>query len=77
MARAYVNDELREEQEHIDEYGQPGELEWDLESERVALGDEFGPLEDDRRLWHGILYEAAIFDRALSASEIDDWLRYH
>lgn len=72
-AQAYVDADLVDEQEHLDDMEDPAELEWETDVERLALGDEFWSGDEEDRIWEGLLHEVAIFDSALSATEIADW----
>lgn len=76
-AIAYVDDHLGDQRDHTETSGDPAVLDWDLDAELLAMGDELGSEIDDRRPWNGLIHEVAIFDRALSATEIADWLTYH
>jgi hypothetical protein len=45
----------------------PATLNWDLDSERFGLGDEFS---DDRRQWTGTIYQVEVFTCALDDTEV-------
>lgn len=63
----FVDGDHREDQEHRTDDGDLATLNWQTNSERFGLGNEFV----DDRLWSGTIALVAIFDQALTADEIE------
>lgn len=64
---AYVDGEHGGDQEHRTDGGDLATLNWQTSSERFGLGDEFV----DTRPWSGTIELVAIFDRSLTAAEVE------
>jgi hypothetical protein len=65
-SRLYVDGAQRAVRELVDSAGAPATLDWETSEDRFGVGDEYGAA----RSWHGAIADLAIYDRALTETEV-------